>query len=375
MPGVTSTEIKIGQCMPYSGPASAYGTIGKAEVGYFKMINEKGGINGRKINLVTLDDAYNPAKAVEQTRKLVENEGVAIVFNSVGTANNTAVQSYLNQKKVPQLFVATGADKWADPTKNPWTIGWQPSYRTESKIYARYLMKEKPEAKVCVLYQNDDFGKDYLIGLKEGFGDKFDKFVIKSVSYEVTDTTVDSQVVTLQAAGCDVLVTAATPKFAAGVIRKVFDIGWKPLHLLSNVAISITAVLKPAGLDKSTGIITGLYLKDPSDPAMKDDPGMVEFRAHMKQYLPDLDPTDANTVYAYSVSMTLVKVLTACGNDLSRENVMKQAANLSKFTVPLAVPGVEINTSATNFRPISQMQLGRFNGTNFERFGEVLSAN
>jgi ABC-type branched-subunit amino acid transport system substrate-binding protein len=374
-PGVTATEIKIGQSMPYSGPASAYGTIGKAEVGYFKMINEKGGINGRKINLISLDDGYNPAKAVEQTRKLVENEGVAFVFNSVGTANNTAVQGYLNEKKVPQLFVATGADKWADPAKNPWTIGWQPSYRTESKIYVRYLMKEKPTAKVCVLYQNDDFGKDYLIGLHEGFGDQFDKFVIKAVSYEVTDPTVDSQVVTLQAAGCDTLITAATPKFAAGVIRKIFDIGWKPLHLLSNVAVSLTAVLKPAGLDKSTGIITGLYLKDPSDPTLNDDPGMNEFRAHMKQYLPELDPTDANTVYGYSVSMTLVKVLTACGNDLSRENIMKQAASLAKLTLPLAVPGIEINTSATNFRPISQMQLARFNGTNFERFGEVLSAN
>jgi branched-chain amino acid transport system substrate-binding protein len=276
---------------------------------------------------------------------------------------------------VPQLFVATGADKWADPAKNPWTIGWQPSYRIESKIYVRYLMKEKPDAKVCVLYQNDDFGKDYLNGLHEGFGDKFDKYVIKTASYEVTDPTVDSQVVTLQASGCDVLVTAATPKFAAGVIRKVFDIGWKPLHLLSNVAVSITAVLKPAGLDKSTGIITGLYLKDPSDPGLKDDPGMNDYRAWMKQYLPDLDPADGNTVYAYSSTMTLVKVLTACGNDLSRENIMKQAANLSKFIVPLAVPGVEINTSATNFRPISQLQLGRFNGTNFERFGEVLSAN
>jgi len=375
MPGITATEIKIGQSMPYSGPASSYGAIGKGDVAYLKMINDKGGINGRKVNLISLDDGYNPAKAVEQTRKLVENEGVAFVFNSVGTANNTAVQSYLNQKKVPQLFVATGADKWADPAKNPWTIGWQPSYRTESKIYVRYLMKEKPDAKVCVLYQNDDFGKDYLNGLHEGFGDKFDKYVIKTVSYEVTDPTVDSQVVTLQAAGCDVLVTAATPKFAAGVIRKVFDIDWKPLHLLSNVAVSITAVLKPAGLDKSTGIITGLYLKDPSDPGLKDDPGMNDYRAWVKQYLPDLDPADGNLVYAYSSTTTLVKVLTACGNDLSRENIMKQAASLSKFVVPLAVPGVEINTSATNFRPISQMQLGRFNGTNFERFGEVLSAN
>jgi branched-chain amino acid transport system substrate-binding protein len=374
-PGVTATEIKIGNLAPYSGPASSYGAIGKGDAAYFKMINDKGGINGRKINFISLDDAYNPAKAVEQTRKLVENEGVAIMFNSVGTANNTAVQSYLNQKGVPQLFVATGGDKWADPVKNKWTIGFQPSYQTEAKIYARYVLKEKPTAKVCVIYQNDDFGKDYLIGLHAGFGDQFDKFVVKTASYEVTDTTADSQVVTLQAAGCDVLVTAATPKHAAGVIRKVFDIGWKPVHLLSNVSVSLTAVLKPAGLEKSTGVITGLYLKDPSDPAMKDDPGMNEYRAFMKQYLPDLDPNDANTVYSFSSSMTMVKVLTACGNDLSRENIMKQVASLSKLIVPLAVPGIEINTSPTNFRPISQMQLGRFNGTNFERFGEVLSAN
>jgi branched-chain amino acid transport system substrate-binding protein len=374
-PGVTATEIKIGNLAPYSGPASSYGAIGKGDAAYFKMVNDKGGINGRKINFISLDDAYNPAKAVEQTRKLVENEGVAIMFNSVGTANNSAVQSYLNQKGVPQLFVATGGDKWADPVKNKWTIGFQPSYQTEAKIYARYVLKEKPTAKVCVIYQNDDFGKDYLIGLHAGFGDQFDKFVVKTASYEVTDTTADSQVVTLQAAGCDVLVTAATPKHAAGVIRKVFDIGWKPVHLLSNVSVSLTAVLKPAGVEKSTGVITGLYLKDPSDPAMKDDPGMNEYRAFMKQYLPDLDPTDANTVYSFSSSMTVVKVLTACGNDLSRENIMKQVANLSKLVVPLAVPGIEINTSPTNFRPISQMQLGRFNGTNFERFGEVLSAN
>jgi len=375
MPGVTATEIKIGQTMPYSGPASAYGAIGKADVAYFKMINEKGGINGRKINLISLDDAYNPAKAKEQTRKLVESEGVAFVFNSLGTANVTAAQAYLNEKKVPQLFVATGADKWADPAKFPWTMGWQPSYRTEAKIYVRYLQKEKPSAKVCVIYQNDDFGKDYLIGLHEGLGDQFDKIVVKAVSYEVTDPTVDSQVVTLQASGCDTLITAATPKFAAGVIRKVFDIGWKPLHLLSNVSISLATVLKPAGVDKSIGIISAGYLKDPSDPAYANDPGMNEYLAFMKQYLPDLDVTDGGAVYGYGVSITLAKVLTQCGNDLSRENIMKQAASLSKLTLPVVTPGIEINTGAADFRPFSQMQLARFNGTNFERFGEVLSAD
>jgi branched-chain amino acid transport system substrate-binding protein len=374
-PGVTATEIKLGQTMPYSGPASSYGAIGKTDVAYFKMINEKGGINGRKINLISLDDAYNPAKAMEQTRKLVESEGVAFVFNSLGTANVKAAQAYLNQKKVPQLFVATGADQWADPAKFPWTMGWQPSYRTEAKIYVRYLQKEKPSAKVCLIYQNDDFGKDYKIGLQEGLGDQFDKIVVKAVSYEVTDPTVDSQVVTLQASGCDTLITAATPKFAAGVIRKVFDIGWKPLHLLSNVSISLATVLKPAGVDKSIGIISAGYLKDPSDPAYANDPGMNEYRAFMKQYLPDLDVTDGGAVYGYGVSITLGKVLTQCGNDLSRENIMKQAASLSKFTLPVVTPGIELNTGAADFRPFSQMQLARFNGTNFERFGEVLSSD
>jgi branched-chain amino acid transport system substrate-binding protein len=374
MPGVTATEIKIGQTMPYSGPASAYGVIGKTEQGFFKMINDKGGVNGRKINLISLDDSYNPPKSVEQIRKLVENEGVAFIFNSLGTPSNTAIQPYLNEKKVPQLFVATGADKWADPEKHPWTIGWQPSYRLESQIYGKYLLKEKPNAKLCVLYQNDDFGKDYITGLKQGLGDKYDKIVVKTATYEATDPTIDSQVVSLQGAGCDSLLTAAIPKFAAQTIRKIFDIGWKPFHLLSNVAISRTAVLQPAGLDKSTGVISGLYLNDPSDPTLAEDPGMKEYRDFMKQYLPDLDPNDGSSVYAFGVSTTLVKVLTQCGNDLSRENVMKQAASVNKLVVPVAVKGVEVSTSATNFHPISQMQLGKFNGTSFERFGEVIAA-
>lgn len=374
-PGVTATEIKIGQSMPYSGPASAYGTIGKGDVAYFKMVNAKGGINGRKVNLISLDDGYSPPKAVEQTRKLVENEGVAFIFNSLGTANTTAVQLYLNDKKVPQLFVATGADKWANPSKFPWTMGWQPSYRVEATIYARYLKREKPAAKICVLFQNDDFGKDYLAGLRDGFGADYDKSVIKTASYEFTDPTVDSQLVSLQGAGCDTLVTAATPKFAAQTIRKVFDLGWKPFHLLSNVSVSITAVLKPAGLDKSTGIITGAYLKDPNDPALASDPGMMAFRAWAKEYAPDLDANDANLLYAYTVSMTLTKVLEQCGNDLSRENIMKQAASLSNFPVPTAPEGININTSATDFRPFSQMQLAKFNGTSFVPFGTVLSAD
>jgi branched-chain amino acid transport system substrate-binding protein len=360
--------------MPYSGPASAYGVIGKSEVAFVKMINDKGGINGRKINLVSLDDGYAAPKAVEQTHKLVESEGVAFVFNSVGTANNTAVQQYLNGKKVPQLFVATGADKWGDPEHFPWTIGYQPSYRTEAQIYAKYVLKEKPDAKMCLLFQNDDFGKDYLKGLQEGFGDKFEKIVIKNASYEPTDPTVDSQIVTLQGAGCDTLLAATTPKFGAQAIRKVADLGWKPLFFISNVSVSLTSVLKPAGVDKAIGIITGAYAKDPSDPAMANDAGMKEYLAWAKQYLPgDVDANDVNAVYGYSVGTTLVQVLTACGSDLSRANIMKQAANLQHATTPVLIQGIEVNTSASDFRPIQQMQLRKFNGTNFEPFGEVIT--
>jgi branched-chain amino acid transport system substrate-binding protein len=361
--------------MPYSGPASAYAVIGKVEVAFFKMINEKGGIRGRKVTLLSYDDGYAPPKTVEQTRKLVESDGVAFIFNSVGTAAQTGVQGYLNQKKVPQLFIATGADKWADPQKNPWTIGWQPSYRTEATIYARYVMREKPDAKVCVLYQNDDFGKDYVAGLKTGFGDKFDKFVIKQASYEVTDPTVDSQIVTLQGAGCDTLVSATTPKFGAGAIRKVGELGWKPMFFLSNVAVSINQVLTPAGLDKSTGIITGQYLKDNSDPAMANDAAMNDYRAFMKQYAPDIDANDANAVFGYAVAGNLVDVLTRCGDDLSRANIMKQATSIAEYIIPVAIDGLKVTTSATDFRPITQMRLAKFTGKSFEGFGELLSGD
>jgi branched-chain amino acid transport system substrate-binding protein len=374
-PGVTATEIKIGQTMPYSGPASAYGAIGKGEVAFFKLLNDKGGVSGRKVTLLSVDDSYSPPKTVEQARKLVESDGVAFLFNPLGTASNAAIQKYLNQKKVPQLFVATGADRWGDPKGFPWTMGWQPSYRVEAKIYGKYLLKEKPGARICVLRQNDDFGKDYVVGLHEALGDRFDKMVVKEVSYEVTDPTVDSQVVTLQASGCDTLITAATPKFAAQTIRKVFDIGWKPMHFMSNVSVSVASVLTPAGLDKSVGLITGAYLKDPTDPAWKDDPGMSEWRDFMKKALPEADQNDVNYVFAYGVSLTLVQVLKQCGNDFSRENVMKQAASLSHLQLPVALPGIEVNTSATDFRPISQMQLAKFNGKTYERFGTVLSGD
>jgi branched-chain amino acid transport system substrate-binding protein len=375
MPGVTSSEIKIGQSMVYSGPASAYGTIGKAEAAYFKMINDKGGINGRRINLVSLDDGYNPARALEHTKMLVENEHVAFMFNSIGNATNIAVQKYLNDKKVPQLFVATGGDRWADPEHFPWTIGWQPSYRIESRIYARYLLKEKPGARMCVLYQNDDFGKDYLKGLEEGFTDQFDKIVIKTASYEPTDAALDSQIVTLQASGCDTLLAAAVPKFAAQAIRKVAYIGWKPLFLVSNVSVSLTAVLKPAGADKSMGIITGAYAKDPSDPAMANDPGMKEYMAWAKQYIPDIDPADVYAVYGFALGGTLVQVLTACGNDLSRANIMKQAARLHHAKLPVLIDGIEMNTSATDYYPLKQLQLRQFDGVRFNSFGNVLSSD
>ncbi len=374
-PGVTATEIKIGQSMPYSGPASAFGVIGKGEAAYFKMINEKGGINGRKLTLISLDDAYAPPKAVENVRKLVEREGVAFIFNNLGTANNTAVQKYLNDRKVPQLFVASGADKWADPTHFPWTMGFAPSFLSEAKVYARYILKEKPAAKLCVLYQNDDFGKEYLRGIKAGLGDRYDAIMTKTASYEVTDATPDSQLVSLQAAGCDTLLTVATPKFAAQTIRKVFDLGWKPLHIMTNTAVSRTAVLAPAGLDKSTGLITAGYIKDITDPALADDPGLNEYRAFAKQYLTGLDTNDGSLVYAFGVSMTLVKVLTQCGNDLSRENIMKQAANLSNVQLPVIAPGIVINTSATDYQPFSQLRLARFNGNNFVPFTDVFSAD
>ena len=374
-PGVTATEIKIGQTMPISGPASSYGMIGKAEAAYFQMINEKGGINGRKVNLISLDDQYTATKAIEQTRKLVESEGVAFIFGSVGTASNTATRKYLNDKKIPQLFIATGADKWADPEHFPWTMGWQPSYRIEAKIYARYLLKEKPTAKLCVLYQNDDFGKDYIVGLKDVFGDQYDKIVVKTASYETSDPSVDSEIVSLQGAGCDTLLSAATPKWGAQAIRKVFDIGWKPMHFVSNVSISLATVLQPAGLDKSTGIITGQYLKDPNDPKLANDAAMNDYRAFMQQHMPGVDPNDGNALYGFAVSGSLVKVLTACGNDLSRANIMKQAASLTKQAVPAAIDGIEINTSATDFRPISQMRLAKFNGTSFEPMGDLISGD
>jgi len=373
-PGVTATEIKIGQTQSYSGPASQYGNIGRTQAAFFKMLNDQGGINGRKINFMSVDDGYQPPKTVEQTRKLVEQDGVAFMFNSLGTPTNSAVHRYLNQKKVPQLFVATGADKWGNPKEFPWTMGWQPSYRVEAQIYANYILKEKPNAKIGVVFQNDDFGKDYVLGLKDVLKDKYDAMV-KSVSYEATDATIDSQLVTLQGSGCDTLVAAVVPKFGALSIRRVFDMGWKPLFFLSNVALSVGAVIKPAGEEKAVGVISADFRKDPVDALWKDDAGMNAYRAFMKQHMPDADVSDNNYSYGFATSHTIVHVLKACGNDLSRENIMKQAASIKDLENPILLPGIKINTSATNFRPIRQMQLQKWNGKSWELFGGVISGS
>jgi branched-chain amino acid transport system substrate-binding protein len=372
-PGITDKEIKIGQTMPYSGNASAYGAIGKAEAAYFKMINDEGGINGRMINLISLDDQYSPPKTVELVRRLVEQEEVAFCFQTLGTPSNSAIHKYMNDHKVPQLFVATGATKWSDPKHFPWTMGWQPNYQTEAHIYARQILSTKPDSKIGILYQNDDFGKDYVIGLKDGLGDKYGTMVVKEASYEATDPTVDSQIVTLQGAGADTLLTAAIPKFAAQAIRKAYDIGWKPTHYLSNVSISVGSVLEPAGLEKSQGIISADYRKDASDPRWKDDAGYKQWLAFMQKYLPDADLKDNNYPYGMMVAMTMVQVLKQCGNDLSRENIMKEAANLHDLEMPMLLPGIKINTSSDNFAPIKQMQLQHFNGKSWELFGDVLS--
>src|SRR5271155_510743 len=319
-PGASDSEIKIGNTMPYSGPASAYGAIGKAETAYFNMLNEQGGINGRKINYISRDDGYSPPKTVEQVRQLVEQDQVLLIFNPLGTPPNTAIQGYLNDNKVPQLFVATGADKWNDPKHFPWTMGWQPSYRIESRIYGRYILKNLPDAKIAVLYQNDDFGKDYLVGLREGLGDKADKMIVATKTYETTDPTIDSQVVALQGSGADVLLTAATPKFAAQAIRKVYDIGWKATHFLTNVAVSVSAVMRPAGTEKGVGIISAGYLKDPTDPQWQNTPEYKDWLAWMQKYNPSGNVADVNNVYGYGQAQTMARVLKASGDNLTREN-------------------------------------------------------
>jgi branched-chain amino acid transport system substrate-binding protein len=370
--GATDTEIKIGHIVPYSGPASAYGVIGKTEEAYFKMLNENGGINGRKINFISYDDAYSPPKAVEQVRKLVESDEVLLVFNALGTPSNTAIQKYLNAKKVPQLFVATGATKWNDPKHFPWTIGWQPSYQSEGRIYAKYLMKEKPDAKVAVLYQNDDFGKDYLKGLKDGFDAKA-SMIISEESYEVSEPTIDNHVVKLKATGANVLISITTPKFAAQTIKKIAEIDWKPIQIVANVSASVGSVLKPAGYENSQGLLSAAYAKDASDPQWQTDPGMKKFFALLDKYYPEADRLNSSVVYGYGAAQTLAKILEMCGDDLTRANIMKQAANLKDFTPDTLLPGVTINTSATDFAPIEQLQMMRFKGEKWDMFGDVIS--
>jgi branched-chain amino acid transport system substrate-binding protein len=373
-PGITDTEIKIGQTSPYSGPASAYSANSKAEISYFNMINDQGGINGRKIKIVSLDDGYNPAKTVELTRKLVEEEQVAFIFSTIGTPTNVAIRKYLNDQKVPNVFIASGGDFWGDYEHFPWGIGLLPSYRVEAQIYAKYILSTKPDAKVALLYQNDDFGKDYLNGLKDGFGADFDKRVVKQETYQVTDPTIDSQIVSLQGSGADVLVSGTTFKFGAQAIRKVYDLGWRPLHLISYVSSSVGATLQPAGLDKSVGVITAQYNKDPGDPRWQNDPGMQQWRDFMTKYLPGVSQTDNNYVAGYQYAETLAQVLRQCGNDLSRDNIMRQAANLQDLKEDVLLPGIVVNTSPTNFHPVKQMQLARFDGKSWVLFGDVIAA-
>ena len=372
-PGVTDTEIKIGNTGPYSGPASSYSAVPKAQVAYWKMINDQGGINGRKINFMSYDDAYSPPKTVEQVRKLVEQDNVLLVASPLGTPTNSAIWHYMNQKKVPQLFVATGATKWDDPKNYPWTIGWQPNYQSEGRIYATYIMKEKPGGKIGVLYQNDDFGKDYVKGLKDGLGDKAKSMVIVEASYETTDPTVDSQVIDMKSKGVDVFVNTGIPKFAAQAIRKAAEIGWKPLHVLSSIGNSVGATLKPAGLENAKDLISDFYLKDPTDTKWKDDAGFKTWVAFMDKYLPDADKTDAGYVAGHSLAAMTAQVLTQCADELTRENVMKQAASLHGFTVPMLLSGITVNTSPTDFSPVKQVQMGRFDGTQWRLFGPLIT--
>ncbi|RXH16335.1 ABC transporter substrate-binding protein [Bradyrhizobium guangzhouense] len=373
--GATDTEIKIGNIMPYSGPASSYSVIGKTEAAYFNKINAEGGINGRKINFISYDDGYSPPKTVEQARKLVESDEVLFIFNSLGTPPNSAIHKYMNTKKVPQLFVATGATKWNDAKEFPWTMGWQPNYQSEAHIYAKYILQNMPNAKIAVLYQNDDYGKDYVKGLKDGLGAKAASMIVAEESYETTEPTIDSHILKLKASGADVFFDASIPKFAAQAIKKIAEIEWKPTHFLNNVSSSIGATIKPAGMEASQGIISSAYIKDPTDPQWKNTDDLKAWNAFLDKYYPEANRTDANVMYGYAVSQSLVQVLKQCGDDLTRANIMKQAANIKNATVGGLLPGVQINTSPTDFAPISQLQLMRFKGDTWELFGDVISGD
>ncbi|WP_339035602.1 ABC transporter substrate-binding protein [Bradyrhizobium symbiodeficiens] len=371
--GASDTEIKIGNIMPYSGPASAYAAIGKAEEAYFNKVNAEGGINGRKIKFISYDDAYSPPKTVEQARKLVESDGVLLIFGSLGTSTNSAIRKYMNEKKVPQLFVASGASKWNDPRQYPWTMGWQPSYASEARIYAKYIIKEKPDGKIGVLYQNDDFGKDYLKGLKDSLGPKTSMIVLEE-AYDTSEPAIDEHVVKLKASGADVFISITTPKFAAQGIKKAAEINWHPVQIVSNVSASVGGVIEPAGLEISQGLLSASYTKDGSDPQWNTDDGMKKFYNFVAQYDPKANKLDAGVVFGYAAAQTMVKVLQMCGDDLTRDNVMKQAASLKDFEPDTLLPGIRINTAADNFAPIEQLQMMRFKGRKWELFGDVISS-
>jgi branched-chain amino acid transport system substrate-binding protein len=371
-PGVSATEIKIGNTMPYSGPASSYSVIGRTEAAYFKMVNDQGGIAGRKIDFISLDDGYSPPKTVEDVRQLVEEDQVDFCFQNLGTPCNSAIATYMNQKKIPQLFVGSGASKWSDYKKYPWTMGWQPNYRTEAQIYMKYMRANVKDPKLGILYQNDDFGKDYPTGARDALGADWDKIVVKSVSYETTDATVDSQIAELQSSGANVLMVGGIPKFAAQAIRKVYDLNWKPMFFMTNVAISVGTVMQPAGPEKAIGMLSTQYLKDPTDPAWKDDAAMKVWRGFMAKYNPSGDVTDSATVFAYGISMTMMQVLKQCNGDFSRANVMKQAESLHDVDIPILLPGIKISTSVTDHRPIKAMQLQRWDGKSWARFGDLI---
>jgi branched-chain amino acid transport system substrate-binding protein len=372
--GVTATEIKIGNTNPYSGNASAYGTIGKTIAAYFKKVNDEGGVNGRKINFITYDDAYSPPKTVEMVRKLVEQDQVAALFQTLGTPTNTAIHKYVNQQKVPHLFVATGATKWDDPKNFPWTMGFQPNYQTEGRVYAAYILKNIPDAKIGILYQNDDYGKDYVKGMEDGLGAAASKLIVLKQSHEVTDPTIDSQVINLKNSGANVFFNVTIPKFAVQAIRKAHDIGWKPTHFLNNVSSSYASVLKPAGVEASRGLITALYTKVVTDPQWKNDKGFQEWVAFMKKYYPDGSLEDDSNFFGYNAAMLMTHVLKQCGNDLSRENIMRQAENLKGVELPFLLPGIKVDTSPTDHAPIQQERLAKFNGEYWELFGEIFDA-
>jgi len=371
--GATDTEIKIGNTNPYSGNASAYGTIGKAIDAYFKMVNEQGGINGRKVNFISYDDGYAPPKTVEMVRKLVEEDKVLFVFQTLGTPPNTAIHKYMNAKKVPQLFVATGASKWGNPKEFPWTMGFQPDYVTEANIYAKHILANVKDPKIGVLMQNDDYGKDYFNGFKQGLGKDADKLIVQLSTYEVTDPTVDSQMIQLKNSGANVFFNITTPKFAAQAIKKAAEISWKPAHYLNNVSASVGTVMKPAGFENGQDIVTAYYIKDTTDPQWQKDKDVVEWKAFMQKYYPNGNLADSSNAYGYAVSSLLHVVLKQCGDDLTRENVMRQAANLKNVELPMVLPGIKANTSATDFYPLQSVQLARFKGETWQLFGEILS--